>query len=108
MEGSRVTAQRNGKRQTSGKESRGNRAQLHDHENVPRKQSPGLGPTFGLATDAGTECFLPRTAPQLILQSQKWDKGMMGQGQVKAARCMLDSVGIVLKACQGARDRQIA
>ena len=77
-----VTAQRNGKRQTSGKESRGNRAQLQDHENGPRKQSPGLGPTFGLATDAGTECFLPRTAPRSILQSQNWDKGMkVGAGK---------------------------
>ena len=32
----------------------------------------------------------------------------MGQGKVKVARCMMESVGIVLKACQGARAMQIA
>ena len=54
--------------------------------------------------------FSPKDCMAVVffLQSQKWDKGTLGQGKVKVARCMLAGVGIVLKPCQGARDMQIA
>ena len=78
MEGSGVTAQRNGIRQTSGKESRGNRAQDQDREMGKGNSHLGLVLLMGRQQ---TQCFLPRTALQSILQSQKWDKGMKGQGR---------------------------
>ena len=81
MGGSGVTAQRNGIRQTSGKESRGNRAQWQEHEKVPRKQSPGLGPTFGPATDAGTECFSPKDCSAVDFAKPKLGQRDEGWGR---------------------------
>ena len=51
--------------------------------------------------------FSPKDCTAVVFAKPKLGQGKMGQGKVKAARRMMQSVGIVLKACQGARDMQI-